>query len=163
MENARTFVAQQLAAYEVQLREAERRRAEFRARNIDLLPMRRDAARRRLAPAARQAARRARGRADAARPDPEPARRDADRPLPRPDPPALSVRPAANRIAEAERTLRELLLRFTEQHPDVVATRRMIAELRASGGGGGARGGGAAAAPARLPAYLPQTLRCTSS
>ncbi|MBX9699565.1 MAG: hypothetical protein K2X74_09015, partial [Acetobacteraceae bacterium] len=39
MENARTFVAQQLAAYESQLREAERRRAEFRTRNFDLLPV----------------------------------------------------------------------------------------------------------------------------
>ena len=38
MENARTFVAQQIASYETQLREAERRRAEFRVRYLDLLP-----------------------------------------------------------------------------------------------------------------------------
>ncbi|MBC9180490.1 hypothetical protein IBL25_26450, partial [Roseomonas ludipueritiae] len=37
MESARDFVAQQLASYEVQLRQAERRRAEFQARYIDLL------------------------------------------------------------------------------------------------------------------------------
>ena len=37
MENARAFLLQQLAAYEQQLREAERRRAEFTTRYQDLL------------------------------------------------------------------------------------------------------------------------------
>jgi polysaccharide chain length determinant protein (PEP-CTERM system associated) len=38
MENARTFVNQQIAVYERQLREAEQRRADFRARYLELLP-----------------------------------------------------------------------------------------------------------------------------
>ncbi len=147
MENARTFVAQQLAAYEVQLREAERRRAEFRARNIDLLPIdgtpRTEGSRQRLA--------RLRGELEDVR-----TRRgliQAQVEATRPTAPAGATGPVGpaepNRIAEAERTLRELRLRYTEQHPDVIATRRMLAELRASGAGGG-RGGGAggAAAPA---------------
>jgi polysaccharide chain length determinant protein (PEP-CTERM system associated) len=144
MDNARSFVAQQLAAYEVQLREAERRRAEFRARNIDLLPVdgvpRTEGSRQRLA--------RLRGELEDVR-----TRRgmlqaqvEAFRP-PGPGAPAAPGEPS--RLAEAERTLRELQLRFTDQHPDVVATRRMIAELRAAGGGGrGAAGGGAATAAA---------------
>jgi polysaccharide chain length determinant protein (PEP-CTERM system associated) len=147
MENARTFVAQQLAAYEVQLREAERRRAEFRARNIDLLPIdgtpRTEGSRQRLA--------RLRGELEDVR-----TRRgliQAQVEATRPTAPAGATGPVGpaepNRIAEAERTLRELRLRYTEQHPDVIATRRMLAELRASGAGGG-RGGGAGgtAAPA---------------
>ncbi len=36
----------------------------------------------------------------------------------------------ATRLMEAETRLQELLLRFTEKHPDVVATRAMIADLR---------------------------------
>jgi uncharacterized protein involved in exopolysaccharide biosynthesis len=49
-------------------------------------------------------------------------------------------------VATAERQLREMLLRYTDQHPDVVAQRKIIAELRAGGGGGAPRaspGGGA--------------------
>jgi hypothetical protein len=38
MENARGFLNQQIASYEVQLRQAERRKAEFQTRYIDILP-----------------------------------------------------------------------------------------------------------------------------
>jgi polysaccharide chain length determinant protein (PEP-CTERM system associated) len=38
MQNAQVFVEQQIASYERQLREAEKRRAEFRAKYLDLLP-----------------------------------------------------------------------------------------------------------------------------
>src|SRR5579863_2614823 len=38
MENARQFLAEQIAGYEGKLREAESKRAEFRAKYIDLLP-----------------------------------------------------------------------------------------------------------------------------
>ncbi len=44
LETARNFVAQQISAYEAQLREAERRRAEFRARYGDPVPGARRAA-----------------------------------------------------------------------------------------------------------------------
>ena len=38
MENARRFLEHQIASYEQQLRAAEKRRADFRARYIDILP-----------------------------------------------------------------------------------------------------------------------------
>lgn len=144
MAQARTFVNQQIASYETQLREAERRRAEFRARNIDLLPVdgmpRIDASRQKLA--------RLRGDLEDART--RRAMLQAQVEATKPGAPVASapVQAAADisRIAEAERTLRDLLLRYTEQHPDVIATRRMIADLRSAGSRGGGGGGGAAAA-----------------
>ena len=39
MQNAQVFLNQQIAAYETQLREAEQRRAEFRTRYVDILPL----------------------------------------------------------------------------------------------------------------------------
>jgi polysaccharide chain length determinant protein (PEP-CTERM system associated) len=151
MENARVFVAQQLAAYEAQLREAERRRAEFRSRNIDLLPV--DGQPR--VEGSRQKLIKLRGDLEDVR-----TRRgllqtqlDATRPAPaapaQPGAPApAAVNPDVQRLADAERSLRELRLRYTDQHPDVVSTRRIIAELRAGGAGGGGGGGnGRAAAP----------------
>ena len=38
MENARRFLEQQISSYEQQLRAAEKRRADFRAKYIDILP-----------------------------------------------------------------------------------------------------------------------------
>lgn len=165
MEQARTFVAQQLAAYEVQLREAERRRAEFRARNIDLLPIdgtpRTEASRQRLT--------RLRGELEDVRTRRGLIQSQADATRPTASGPVAQgpagISPDATRLAEAERTLRELLLRYTEQHPDVVATRRMIADLRAAGatsGGGGARGsggGGGGAANSQQSAAMHEALK----
>ena len=39
MENAQLFLQQQIATYERQLRDAEKKRADFRAKYLDLLPM----------------------------------------------------------------------------------------------------------------------------
>jgi len=55
----------------------------------------------------------------------------------------------SGRLAEAERVLGELRLRFTDEHPDVVAARGVAASVR-PGGGGGARG--VTTATAREPA-----------
>lgn len=145
MDQARTFVNQQIAAYETQLREAERRRAEFRARNVDLLPVdgtpRIDASRQKLM--------RLRGELEDAK-----TRRgmlqvqvEGTRPIAAPAAAPVTIAPSdPNRLADAERGLRELLLRFTDQHPDVIAARRMIAELRAAGAGNPTRAAAAAAA-----------------
>lgn len=159
MENARVFVAQQLAAYEVQLREAERRRAEFRSRNIDVLPVdgtpRLDASRQKLG-RLRVELEDAKTRRDLLNQQVETTRPPPSAPG---APPVLAI-PGENRLADAERALRDLLLRYTEQHPEVIATRRIITELRASGAGGGGRGaargaaGGGGAAPQATAASL---------
>lgn len=138
MENARVFLAQQIASYETQLREAERRRAEFRARFVDLLPS--DA----LGGATRLEA--ARGRLVQLRGELHDAqsRRDLTRQQLEAVPAVLAPGEVAtggggggSRLAEAERNLRELLLRYTDQHPDVITARAVVAALRSGGGGGG--------------------------
>lgn len=147
MQTARQFIAQQLASYESQLRAVEQKRAEFRARYIDLLPSESFGGVSKLD--------QARGRLTQLRGQHEDAtQRRTLLHEQLTSTPATLAGPAAGgggdpRLAAAERNLRELLLRFTDQHPDVIATRAIIAELRAqgarSGGGGGTaqRTGGA--------------------
>jgi polysaccharide chain length determinant protein (PEP-CTERM system associated) len=150
LESARNFVSQQLASYESQLREAERRRAEFRARYGDLLAV--DGNMSRLETARRRVQELRGELADAQ------ARRD----LTKQQLEALQSAPAAARggggspeLAQAQQQLRQLRMRYTEEHPDVVATRNIIAQL-GRGGGGGATGGGGVAAPA--PSLLREQL-----
>jgi polysaccharide chain length determinant protein (PEP-CTERM system associated) len=135
MENARAFVAQQIAAYETQLRETERRRAEFRARYLDILPSDTYGGISRLENA------RERRQALAGQIEDAEARRTLIRQQLEATPATLAGETFGGggdgRLAEAERLLRELRLRFTEQHPDVVAQRNIVAELRTRGGGGG--------------------------
>lgn len=139
MASARTFLNQQILSYERQLREAEQRRAEFNARYVDILPStalggstRLETVRERLIDL--------RGQLQDAR-----ARRELLGQQLQATPATLAEAQAQQggggggdgRLAAAERQLRELRLRYTDQHPDVVAQRNIIAELRASGGGGG--------------------------
>jgi polysaccharide chain length determinant protein (PEP-CTERM system associated) len=144
MENARGFVNQQINTYETQLREAERRRAEFRARYLDLLPSDARGGASRLEDARRRLAE-LRGELEDAQ-----ARRDVLRQQIDALPAQRAVGGGGGdpRLAAAERDLRELRLRYTDQHPAVIAQRNIIAELRSSGGGGrGGGGGGGAVAP----------------
>ena len=135
MESARAFVAQQVATYEVQLRQAERRRAEFQARYIDVLPSdalggisRLEAARARL--------QQVQGELTDAR-----IRRDVIQSQINAVPAQIAAETTAGggggdgRLAEAERAVRELRLRYTDEHPDVISARSIVAELRASDGG----------------------------
>jgi len=147
MLSARNFLNQQITTYERQLREAEQRRAEFNARYVDILPSaalggssRLETVRGKLVDL--------RGQLQDAK-----ARRELLSQQLQATPATLAEAQQATgggggdgRVAAAERQLRELLLRYTDQHPDVVAQRKIIAELRASGGGGAPRaasGGGA--------------------
>jgi polysaccharide chain length determinant protein (PEP-CTERM system associated) len=153
MENARQFLAKQIAGYEGKLREAETKRAEFRAKYIDLLPS--DGGGGSRLDAARVAVRALEGQlADTA------ARRDrlAEELAVTPatvvtetDPGVAAgvSRGGGGELAAAERRLRELLLVDTDQHPDVVRQRRLIEQLRASGDGGGGGEPVAAGRPAR--------------
>jgi polysaccharide chain length determinant protein (PEP-CTERM system associated) len=57
--------------------------------------------------------------------------RTAEAPRQAPDPSLISVPEFDNRIDGLKQQLDGLLLRFTDQHPDVIITRRMIDELEA--------------------------------
>ncbi len=122
IENARNFITGQIAAYEQQLREAERRRAEFQARYADLLALdgnvsRLDSVRSRL--------QQLRGEVEDATTRRDLLRRQlAELPTARP---RAASDPA---VAEAERALRQLRLRYTEEHPDVIAARNRLAAAR---------------------------------
>lgn len=153
MQSARTFLQHQITSYEVQLREAEQRRAEFRARYADILPSDTLGGGTRLE--------QARGKLNDLRGSltDEQTRRDLLRTQLEATP-ATFAAPAGGggggRLADAERQLRELRLRYTDQHPDVVAQRAIIAELRASGGGGG---GGTPRAGTGAPNPLHEQIR----
>ncbi len=147
LENANRFVESQLAFYERQLRDSERRRAEFRARYTDLLPG--DGGVSRLQ-GATEAVRALDGQiADAQ------ARRIALAKELAGTPPLLvtetegsSGSAGATRIDAEEQKLRELRLRLTDAHPDVVAQRQLIAAMRAGKlGRDPAEGGARAVAP----------------
>lgn len=141
MESARAFVAQQLSSYEVQLRQAERRRAEFQARYIDLLPSDALGGSSRLE-AARARLQQVQGELQDARMRRDLTQQQLDAiPARVATPEVRSGGGGGGRLAEAERELRELRLRYTEQHPDVVSARNTIAALRSQGGGGGGGGG----------------------
>lgn len=146
LENAGKFLQAQITLYERQLQEAERKRADFRAKYIDILPNG-DGGASRLE-AQQGNVRLLQGQLlDAI------ARREA---LAR----ELSTTPqlivteiegaggpgGLSRLQEAERALQELRLRYTEQSPDVSAQRSLVAALR-SGTAGGEPGGPSRSAP----------------
>jgi len=142
MENAGLFLQQQIGAYERQLRDAEKKRADFRAKYLDLLPMgeagatgldaaegnvrhlqgtladelaKRDMLNRELAATpAMVVTDTANGGAGGAAPG---------------SPAAIALNP---RVVEAQRSLDELLVTRTESHPDVVLAHKHLDEMKAS-------------------------------
>jgi polysaccharide chain length determinant protein (PEP-CTERM system associated) len=137
MENAKHFLDQQIQAYEVQLRAAENRRAEFHAKYLDLLPGL-DGAVSRLE-AGRMAVVKMQLDVDDAR-----AKRDSlqheldsvskflsvDSTTPQV---IVSGQPVGARaqLDQARAKLEELRSRFTDQFPDVIYLRQQIADLEA--------------------------------
>jgi polysaccharide chain length determinant protein (PEP-CTERM system associated) len=121
MGNARAFLLQQLATYEQQLREAERRRAEFTSRYQDLLAVNGSVSR---LDAVRSRIEAMRG---------ELSDKSSLRTLLQQQIDALpDVPPSASAsAAEAEQRLMVLRQRYTEQHPDVAAARAAAAAARA--------------------------------
>jgi polysaccharide chain length determinant protein (PEP-CTERM system associated) len=140
MENARRFIDQQIASYEQQLRAAERRQAEFRTKYVDLLPDANGGASR--LDLAREQLTELEGRLQDAT-----LRRDAlkqelsatPQNLPvETDAAGLLVANPPSRLKAAQDQLREMQLRLTDQHPDVIAQKDLIATLQKEGAGGGA-------------------------
>jgi polysaccharide chain length determinant protein (PEP-CTERM system associated) len=131
MENARTFVNQQITSYETQLREAERRRAEFRTRYLDLLASDGRGGTNRL-----EASRTKLGELRGELADANLRRGVLQRQI-EGLPPERGGGGGDPRLAVAESELRELRLRYTDQHPAVIAQRNIVASLRGGGGRGG--------------------------
>ena len=137
MENARQFLAQQIASYEDQLRQAERRRAEFQSKYVDVLPSDASGGLSRLEVARNQATSLEGQLTDA-------TNRQAMLTHDLQTTPPLLVTETdggsgggggSSALADAQRTLRQLQLRLTDAHPDVLAAKAQVAELRAHGGG----------------------------
>jgi polysaccharide chain length determinant protein (PEP-CTERM system associated) len=153
MLNAQRFLREQIANYERQLTEAENRRAEFRAKYFDLLPGATNTASR------LQTARTALTAGETELSDTR-TRLDALRLQLQSIPKVLSVDNGSplilgspsigqQRLAEAERTLDTLKLRFTEAHPDVIAAHKLVDSLRAAGTGASSSGGAGQSLAAR--------------
>jgi polysaccharide chain length determinant protein (PEP-CTERM system associated) len=135
MENARRFLERQIQSYEQQLRAAEKRRADFRGRYIEILPADNNP----NVPAlegARNVALGLEGKLQDAL-----ISRDALKQEVENTPPMLVVETggpnglpfgpvAKTRVQEAEEQLRMLLLKDTEKHPDVIAQRKLIESLK---------------------------------
>ena len=141
MENARRFLERQIQSYEQQLRAAEKRRADFRSRYIEILPNDMNP----NVPAlegARTGAQALEGKLQDML-----VGRDALRQEVEATPPMLVVEtgPAQGsqivmgpngpvhktRLQEAEDQLRTLQLKFTDLHPDVISQKKLVASIRA--------------------------------
>lgn len=124
MENARSFLLQQLATYEQQLREAERRRADFTARYQDLLAVNGSISRLEAI----------RARIEAVRGELSDAngRRALLQQQIAASPPETTPAAVAS-TAEAEQRLIILRMRYTEQHPEVAAARAALDAARTVG------------------------------
>ena len=161
MDNARVFLQQQIAQYERQLREAEARLADFRTKYVDLLPS--DAGVSRLESARAQVValqgqltdvttRRDMMRRQLAA-TPAELTIESDTPVILPG--GFGAAAPASQLAQAEARLAELRLRYTEQHPEVIAARNQVAALKAAAAAAPAQES-AAAATARELAAMPK-------
>ena len=133
LENAGKFLNQQINQYEQQLRDAERKRAEFRAKYVDVLPSA-DGGASRLE-AAQGQVRDLTGQLQDATTKRDTLTRELS------GTPQLVVTETEgaagggnSRLREAERTLREMRLRYTDANPDVISQRQLVASLRSGGG-----------------------------
>lgn len=133
-EQAQRFLVEQLREYEGRLAESEQRLAEFKKANVGLMPGVQGDYFSRLQSEIDQADKAKAALNLAAR------RRDELQRQLRGEAPVLSSGPTmaagsgpgsdnASRIRETQAKLDELLLRFTEKHPDVIALQQTLAEL----------------------------------
>jgi len=139
MENAGLFLQQQIGEYERKLRDAEKKRAEFRSKYLDLLPNGDTGAT--GLDGARNSVRALQGTlTDALSKRDMLAREISATPqmvvteagvggAAAGSPAAVALNP---RVVEAQRALDELLVTRTENHPDVVLARKHLAETKAS-------------------------------
>jgi polysaccharide chain length determinant protein (PEP-CTERM system associated) len=135
MENARRFLERQIQSFEQQLRAAEKRRADFRGRYIEILPADNNPNVPALE-AARIQAEALDGRLQDAL-----TARDALKQEVENTPPLLVVESGGpngasggpvvkSRLQDAEEQLSLLLLKDTDQHPDVISQRKLIESIK---------------------------------
>jgi len=150
MDNAGRFLDAQIADYETKLREAEHRRADFVSKYAELLPSDANGGVSGLEAARAQVAQLQGEVQDAI------ARRDLLAKNLRSTSPLAGEGGHAARgggggaadpdLAAAEKRLRELRLKYTDEHPEVIAARKLVEALKDSppAGGGGHAGDAAA-------------------
>ncbi len=135
MENAKRFLEHQISSYEQQLRAAEKRRVDFRLKYIDIFPND-------INPST-FGVEQARGQMKALQGQLQDAtgKRDALQKEVAKTPTLLvveNINAAAaaaggqTRLMQAEQQLHDLLLRDTEQHPDVILQKKLIERLKAT-------------------------------
>jgi polysaccharide chain length determinant protein (PEP-CTERM system associated) len=133
MENARRFLERQIQSYEQQLRAAEKRRADFRVRYMEILPNDMNPNIGALEGARANVANLSGKLEDAV------IQRDSLRQEVENTPPMLVAEGAVygangaapkTKVQDAEDTLASLLLKDTDQHPDVIAQRKLIEFLK---------------------------------
>jgi polysaccharide chain length determinant protein (PEP-CTERM system associated) len=158
-DSAKTFLNEQIKTYEARLEESEARMKEFRLKNLDIdAGDGKDAASRlaessRALEQARLELREAENAREAAKAQLASVSNTTSQSLMQESAMAVSTPEIDARIDAQKRNLDSLLQRYTEQHPDIVSTRRLlkdleeqrkkeVAELRkaalAAGGGGSA-------------------------
>jgi hypothetical protein len=130
MENAQTFIAKQLAIYEKQLQETEKRIADFRATHSDVISSSRGSVSDRLE--------KARADVDQASAELAQAKKDRERGLPTqsqaPSSPDISSEdeakdPTLTKLGEIRAELNKKLAIFSDQHPDVIMLKRQLEAL----------------------------------
>ncbi len=150
MENARQFLDQQITQYEQKLRLSEAKRAEFRIKYMDLLPQDANGGLSHLE-AARNSLAQLQERLKDAQQHRDLVKQQLDATPEMLDPgdaEAAGIGGGGNTLLQdAQRHLAELKLKYTDQHPDVIAAKQMIEQLRSGALADSAAATAAAAAP----------------
>ncbi len=131
MDNARRFLQNQIASYEQQLRAAEKRRADFRSRYINVLPE--SGSNLSAVDSARQQVQRLEGQVQDAKTTRELLKKELKGTPPMLRESALIQQHSQTQLQKAEERLRMLLLKDTPEHPDVIAQEALIASLKSGG------------------------------
>jgi polysaccharide chain length determinant protein (PEP-CTERM system associated) len=133
MKNAQQFLQQQIASYEAQLRTAEQRRADFRRKYLNILPLESNGGLSQL-DSARMEVQHLEAQLRDATAKLASLRQQAQVTQPFLSTAEVMSSSSDSALVTAERNLAELRSRFTDQHPDVIIARRLVASLRAHGG-----------------------------
>jgi polysaccharide chain length determinant protein (PEP-CTERM system associated) len=157
MENAKQFLDQQITQYEQKLRLSEAKRAEFRIKYMDLLPQDANGGLSHLE-AARNSLAQLQEKLKDAQQHRDLVKQQLDATPEMLDPgdaEAVGLGGGGNTLLQdAQRHLAELKLKYTDQHPDVIAARQMIEQLKSGALADSAAASATAAAPRPAGARL---------